>query len=80
MVTLKCKVTFSKPMLQIHLTSHNPENEKAFKMKMKIHLFFQDIYSNKMLDWRTAIRYCNKMPIIVSSFVAVHPENNFNIY
>ena len=55
-------------MLQNHLTSCNIENEKAFKMKMKTQLFFQDINSNKLADSRTAVRYCNKMPIFLSNY------------
>ena len=52
-------------MLQNHLKFHNSENEKSFKMKMKTQLFLQDINLNKLADWRTAIRYCNKMPTSV---------------
>ena len=37
-------------MLQNHLTSHNPENENAFTIKMKTQLFFQDINANKLVD------------------------------
>ena len=35
------KVTFSKPMLQSHLTSHNPKNEKENTTVLLRHKFKQ---------------------------------------